>query len=139
MLNIISETILHIYICRLKLSFKFAYGIMIYYYILERVNKLFYSFYEDIPSILDTICIWQSLYGLQNLHFNEIQMKTLLIDHIFWYAYMNWLGPRQSNFLWLPIRLHMYTHLLIRLPQLFLNCSNNLFFLSRNKLPTFLN
>lgn len=87
---------------------------------------------------IDTTCIWQSLYGLQSLHFNEIQMKTLLIDHIFWYAYMNWLGPRQSNFLWLPIRLHMYTHLLIRLPQLFLNCSNNLFF-SRNKLPTFLN
>lgn len=87
---------------------------------------------------IDTTCIWQSLYGLQSLHFNEIQMKTLLIDHIFWYAYMNWLGPRQSYFLWLPIRLHMYTHLLIRLPQLFLNCSNNLFF-SRNKLPTFLN
>lgn len=84
-----------------------------------------------------TMHLTESLW-LQSLHFNEIQMKTLLIDHIFWYAYMNWLGPRQSNFLWLPIRLHMYTHLLIRLPQLFLNCSNNLFF-SRNKLPTFLN
>lgn len=91
--------------------------------------------------------LWRyPIYFRYNMHLTEslwatesaFQRNTLLIDHIFWYAYMNWLGPRQSNFLWLPIRLHMYTHLLIRLPQLFLNCSNNLFF-SRNKLPTFLN
>lgn len=57
-----------------------------------------------------------------------------LLTIFFWYAYMYWLGPRQSNFLWLPIRLHMYTQLLIRLPWMFLYFSYNLF--SRNKLPT---